>query len=339
MFVLRKRVEMLFGAAAIAASVLVLGSTAAHAGMPGEGKVVQPMTTGQSGHVFYHAVVQIALEKLGYEVKPHLEAEYPAIHLSVAQGDADYTAGHWDPLHQKFFDQAGGDEKMTRVGHLISGAGQGYFIDKKTANEHGIDNIGRFSDPKIAALFDTNGDGKANLTGCNPGWGCERVIEHQLDAFDLRGSINHDQGSYFALIADTITRYQGGESIFFYTWSPTWVGSILKPGDDVVQLNVPFSSLPGQENADTALPDGRNPGFGVNSIRVLANNEFLAENPAARRLFELLEIPIADVSAENNLQHQGEDAPEQIFGHAKDWIAQNQAQFDAWIAEAAAVTN
>ncbi len=39
-------------------------------------------------------------------------------------------------------------------------------------------------------FFDTNGNGKANLTGCNAGWGCEKVIEYQLDAYGLRDTVN-----------------------------------------------------------------------------------------------------------------------------------------------------
>ncbi|OLT68771.1 hypothetical protein BI334_30540 [Moorena producens 3L] len=31
----------------------------------------------------------------------------------------------------------------------------------------------QLKNPKIAKLFDSDGDGKANLTGCNPGWGME----------------------------------------------------------------------------------------------------------------------------------------------------------------------
>lgn len=50
---------------------------------------------------------------------------------------------------------------------------QGYLIDKKTADKYHITNIEQLKDPKIAKLFDANNDGKADLTGCNPGWGCE----------------------------------------------------------------------------------------------------------------------------------------------------------------------
>lgn len=47
---------------------------------------------------------------------------------------------------------------------------QGYLIDKKTADEYKITHISQLSDPKLAKLFDSNGDGKADLVGASAGW-------------------------------------------------------------------------------------------------------------------------------------------------------------------------
>ncbi|MER9357571.1 hypothetical protein NKI61_30590 [Mesorhizobium sp. M0514] len=80
------------------------------------------------------------------------------------------------------------------------------MIDKKTADAHGIKVIEQFADPAIVKLFDADGSGKAALYGCDPGWGCERVIEHQLDAYNLRKTVKHKQGSYTAIIGDAIER-------------------------------------------------------------------------------------------------------------------------------------
>jgi glycine betaine/proline transport system substrate-binding protein len=44
--------------------------------------------------------------------------------------------------------------------------------------------------------FDADGDGKADLAGCIPGWGCERVIEHELTEYGLRDTVTHNQGEY-----------------------------------------------------------------------------------------------------------------------------------------------
>ena len=72
-------------------------------------------------------------------------------------------------------------------------------------------------------------------------------------------------------------------------------------------------------------------------MRVVANQEFYDNNPAAVQFFELVTIPIDAVSAQNQRMQDGEDRPEDIRRHAEEWIAENQELFDSWIEEASAV--
>ena len=316
----------------LAAAVSINVSADGH--LPGEGVEVVPVQSAIAEESFQTIVVNKALEELGYDVQDIREVDYSAGYTSIANGDATFMAVNWFPLHNGMYANAGGDDVFYRKGHYISGAAQGYLIDKATADEYGIDNIEDFKDPEIAALFDTNGDGKADLTGCQAGWGCEGVIEHQLDAFDLRDTISHNQGQYAAIISDTIARYNDGESVFYYTWTPYWVSGKLVPGKDVVWLEVPYSANP--NGSDTELANGKNYGFEINSERIVANKEFAMANPAAAKLFEVAKLPINDVSAQNGLIANGEDSQAQIEQHAENWIKANQDTFDAWIEEAMA---
>lgn len=294
------------------------------------------ISTGRTDHQLIYEVIEEGLTALGYENGEMLTGNYPAIHLSVGQGDADYTAVHWKPLHNDFYDNSGGDGAFMRAGPLYVKAMQGYFIDIKTAEAHGITTLEQMKTPAVKALFDTDGDGKANMTGCNPGWGCEKVIEHHLDAYKLRDHVNNDKGEYFALMANTIERYKAGKPIFYTTWAPNWIMSVLAPGKDVVFLNAPFSSLPGSQDADTAWEDGRNPGFGSNDNYILVNREFAEANPAAFTFMSGLRIPIADLNTMMERVNGGEKSPAQIEQIAKDWVAANQGDFDALIAKAKA---
>jgi glycine betaine/proline transport system substrate-binding protein len=74
------------------------------ADLPGQGVTVSPIKGSPANAWFQHMVVQLGLEALGYEVEETLEADFPAVHLAVASGDADYTFNHWKPLHNGFFD-------------------------------------------------------------------------------------------------------------------------------------------------------------------------------------------------------------------------------------------
>ena len=220
-----------------AAALMALGATftlAAQASeLPGQGVKVQPLQSSIAEETFQTLLVVRGLQKLGYDVQPIKEIEYATAHVALANGDATFMADHWDPLHADFYKNAGGDAKLWRKGAYSTNAAQGYLIDKKTADAHQITSIAQLKDPHIAKLFDTNGDGKADLTGCTPGWGCEAAIEHQLTAYGLRATVTHVQGSYPALMADTIARFKAGQPVLYYTWTPYWVSAELRPGKDV----------------------------------------------------------------------------------------------------------
>lgn len=316
---------------AAAAVIAVSGPVLAN-DMPGEGVTVRPIEGTVLEERFQNQIIYRALEELGYTIGDPQSVEYQTIHLALGSGDGDFTTVHWDPLHLAFFEEAGGDSVMTKVGHLITGALQGYLVDKASFDA-GVTNLGDLTDPEVAARFDADGNGTADLAGCPPGWGCERVIEHHLTEFGLRDTVTHNQGAYNAVIAETVARNDAGQSVIYYTWTPYWVSGVLVPGDDVEWIEVPYSSLP-DGRTDNTVYEGRELGFAVNELRILANNDFLAANPAAARLFELAEIDINDVSAQNNAMQGGEDSIEAIDGHVDAWIEDNQETFDSWVAAA-----
>ena len=96
------------------------------------------ISTGRTDHQLIYEVIEEGLTALGYENGEMLTGNYPAIHLSIGQGDADYTAVHWKPLHNDFYNNSGGDDALVRAGPMYTNAMQAYFIDKKTAEMHGI---------------------------------------------------------------------------------------------------------------------------------------------------------------------------------------------------------
>jgi len=301
---------------------------------PGEGLTVHPVESTTLEEKFQHQILYRALEELGYDVADPTEVDYQTMHLAIGSGDGDFSAAHWDPLHLGFFEESGGEAVTSKVGKYIGGALQGYLVDIDSYNS-GVTNLGDLKDAGVAARFDADGDGMADLAGCPPGWACERVIEHQLTEYDLRATTTHNQGDYNAVIADTIARHGEGKSVVYYAWTPYWVSGVLIPGENVQWIEVPYSSLPDDRTDDTMF-EGKNLGFAVNSVRVLANNEFLAANPAAAKLFELATININDVSAQNNWMHDGDDNLDDIARHVDEWIAANRELFDSWLVAARA---
>ncbi len=289
-------------------------------------------TIAEEGFQMY--VVVEALKQLGHEVEVTNGVDLAIAYKTIAQSkDGVYfMAANWDPLQDNMLKSAG-KENLFIGGNFVENCAQGYLIDKVTAEKYGIKYLNDLKDPKLAKLFDINGDGKANLAGCNPGWGCEKVIEHQLDAFKLRDNITHNQGKYSAVITNTIARYNSGKPILYYTWTPYWVSGKLVPGKDVVFLQVTSSAHPVVKS--TELSNGANYGFVVNNQRIIANT-VTKEHKDIAKLFEIMKISVNDISGENMLMSKGENKEKDIKRHAKMWVKQNQATIDTWIKEAKA---
>lgn len=309
---------------------------------PGEGVTVKPARATWDTGWFQTEIFILALEELGYDVDRPLSLDNAPFYQSLSQGDVDFWANGWFPIHNTYLE--GKEDKIELIGYEVqAGALQGYLIDKATSEAYGITNLEDFKDPEIAALFDTDGNGLANMVACPPGWGCELVIDHHIEAYGLQDSIETPTAQYAVSMVDAIARYNQGEPILFYTWTPNWTVDKLKIGEDVVWLEVPFPSLPESQkqyedkttisNLEGKAGDSEpyDLGYPANDIRCVANSEFLAANPAAAYIFEHVEIPVADIFAQNALMFDGEDRPEDIIQHAEDWIAENQNTFDAWI--------
>jgi glycine betaine/proline transport system substrate-binding protein len=332
------------GALAAAVAALLLAPAAyGQDAKPGEGKTVQPARPTWDTGWFTVEIYNKALEELGYEVERPKTLDNPIFYQSVAQGDVDFWVEGWFPLHNEY--RGTFEDSASVIGHVAKGGAlQGYLVDRRTSEEHGVTNLEDLKDPEIARLFDGDGDGKADLVACPPGWGCELVIEHQMDAYELRDTVSTIKASYSASMADAIARYEAGEPILFYTWTPNWTVGILKPGEDVVWIETPFPSLPEDqkefedqttvEGVAGCVEDPCEMGWPANDIRPVANNNFLEENPAVRRLLEVAEIPLDDIFAQNARMFEGEDSEEDLQRHAEEWIEGNRETFDGWLEEA-----
>ncbi|MFT3688568.1 glycine betaine/L-proline ABC transporter substrate-binding protein ProX [Paenirhodobacter sp.] len=326
----------------LTAVALALAAPLAHAAEPGEGvsiTMVQP--TWDTGW-FQTAIYSKLLAELGYTVSEPMTLDNPAFYQAVAFGDVTMWVDGWFPGHNSYRDSF--EQGAEIVGAVAKGGAlQGYLVDKASAEAFGITSIEDFKRDDVKAAFDRNGDGKADMVGCPPGWACEENIEHHMDAYELRDHVNVINANYSASMADAVAAYGSGEPILFYTWTPNWTVNELKPGKDVVWIQVPFVDLveteKGLEDAATmtgvegCVADPCMLGYVANDIVPVVNSEFIAANPAVRALFEAAQIPLTDIYAQNALMNAGD---QNIQAHADAWIAGNRELVDGWLETARA---
>ena len=307
------------------------------------GEVQMARATWDSGHMQAAVYAQL-IEELGYEVTDPADHTldpngfYPAL----ASGQYDLWANGWFPLHDIYLKgelvtgQAT-DLPIDPVGwQVASGALQGYMIDKKTADEFDIDSMDGVA--LYVDEFDRDGDGQADLIGCNKGWGCNTVIDSHIAEFTWGASVEQVVGDYGDLMEAAQDRIEAGQAVLFYAWTPNWTMSTLVPGEDVVWLrsqaladDVGSDSVAGLEGCDW---DPCNLGWTVSSIRAVANTDFLDDNPQIRRLLEVVTIPLVDIADQNAMMAAGGYTEEQIQDDAAAWIADNRAMVDDWLESA-----
>ncbi|PLX92239.1 MAG: proline/glycine betaine ABC transporter substrate-binding protein ProX [Desulfuromonas sp.] len=309
--------------------------------LPGEGVKVQPARATWNTGYFQEALVRAGLKELGFEVEEPKELQNPLFYQSVMLGDVDYWTNGWFPNHVSQMPKRS-EERVEVIGYVAKAGGlQGYLVSKEHVDKFNIKSLDDFKRPEVKKAFDSNGDGKADLTACPPGWGCEKVITHHFDVYGLDDHINPIKAGYSASMADTMARYNSGEPIFFYTWAPNWTIGKLVPGKDVMWINVPeINPLDSQKAGEDrmtvsgiegAVTDPLKAGFVVSDIQVVANKKFLTDNPAAKKFFEVFTLPLSDISDQNTKMQDGEKSQENIEQHAQDWIAKNQEKWNGWL--------
>jgi len=314
---------------------------AAYQDLPGKGVTVkQARCTWDTGW-FQDTLVRRALTELGYTCEAPKMLQNPMFYASVTQGTIDFWANSWFPnqypqLPKNFYEKAGAYGYVMKAGGL-----QGYLVDKKHQEKFHITSLADFKREEVKKAFDTNGDGKADLYGAPTGWAVAKVMQHHLKVYGLEDDINLVQAAYNALFADVLGNFMSGHAVLYYTWTPNWTVYKLKPGEDVVWINVP-EIKPMDAYADAAdrmvasgitgaVSDPIKLGFIINDIRIVANKQFVEKNPAAKKLFEEFKVSVADISAQNAKMKNGEKSQADIARHVDEWIAAHQATWNGWL--------
>ncbi|HAB57967.1 MAG TPA: proline/glycine betaine ABC transporter substrate-binding protein ProX [Acidimicrobiaceae bacterium] len=305
------------------------------------------------------------LEQAGYTVSSPslLELDPSAGYLAMAEGSMDFWTNSWYPGHLSWHAAELTDgslvaDHVSIVDGLFAGAGvQGFLTTKSVAEEYGITSMQQINDdPEITALFDSDGNGKADIFGCPESWTCDNIISAQITYYGW-DNIEQTIAGYDAMFAQATDLANAGEPMAIYTWTPSAYVTTLIPGDNVLWLTMNETDI-----LDDSNPNGddggefytQRPGFDGFSadfctqpcqlgwkpadIQVTANNDFLAANPFLEALFPLMTPSVIDISILQVEQANGDGSEAEVESIAAGWIANNQDLVSSWLEEAAAAS-
>ena len=309
-------------------------------------------------------VIHNLMEELGYDVTDPADLELgPSnAYLAMAQGDMDFWINSWYPGHNSWLENELPDgskvgDTLTVTGEMMMAGGlQGYLITKAFAEEYGITSLDDFnSNAEAIAAYDAQDplpdNGVADIYGCQESWTCDDIITSQI-AFSGWENIDQTIAGYDAMVAEAVTKADAGEPAIIYTWTPSAYITQLRPGDNVLWLEVedviddsnPTGVEGGAEHDQRPGVAGIGPdscpgsdgecqlGWIAADIQATARTEFLDANPAAAKLLELFQMDVLEVSLLNVEMADGAD----VGDLADRWIEENRDLVDGWLTEARA---
>jgi glycine betaine/proline transport system substrate-binding protein len=172
--------------------------------------------------------------------------------------DVEVTKGSTTPIMAAFFDNqidvvtevwednlvellkpefASGN--IVHLGINTPASEQAFWVDRATAEAHGLKSVEDMKKPGVWELFkDPEDPSKGRMTSCISGWTCYTINFVKLKEYGLDEMYtNFDPGSGGALDAAIAGGFAKGKPVFSYYWTPT---SLMgKPDIDMVRLAEP----------------------------------------------------------------------------------------------------
>jgi len=258
-----------------------------------------------------NSVAKILLEEeLGYTVE-FAGMAIPAIFAVMAAGDVDVFTNTWQPNQAWLMEKY--DADIDFLGLVYDEALQGWLVPTWFSQQYDITEVSDLKDPEIAKLVDVDGDGTGDLLGCDAGWTCAGITDDELAAYELDDLYEQKYGAEDLMLAAIVGRLKKNEPVLFYFWTPHQLWYTYSYPEDVVWLEDPKGFWP------------------LATSSVIANVEWIAENPKAAELLSHLSIPIMDVGwSMAEIKARGGD-PEIVEAIAREWMAAHQAEVDSWV--------
>ncbi|AEI92073.1 MULTISPECIES: glycine betaine ABC transporter substrate-binding protein [Roseobacter] len=250
--------------------------------------------------------------------------------MDQGKGDIDVHPDVWLPNQEsftkKYVDEAG---TVTLSSNPYEG-NQGFCVSQDFAKANDISDIADLGRPDVAALMDSDGDGKGEMWIGAPGWASANVNEVKVRDYgllDFIEPIRAEESVKTARIKDSITK---GEGYAFYCYKPhaVWfmfdVEMVSEPAFDPEKYVMfqPSDDADWYEKSTVASKDA------LKDVQIAWSNSLPERSPAIAEFFERFSLTADDVSGfAYEISGQGRD-PAEV---AREWVEANPERVDGWL--------
>jgi len=311
-------------AMASAMSALALPAFAAE-----EVKIGVPSWTG--AQAIAHVLGEVVTTRIGGTVE-YVPGNNATIFQAMDQGkgDIDVHPDVWLPNQESFTKKYVDDAGTVTLSSKPYQGDQGFCVTKDFGEANSITDITDLGRPDVAALMDSDGNGKGEMWIGAPGWASANVNEvktRDYGLLDFVEPIRAEESVKTARIKDSITK---GEGYAFYCYKPhaVWfmfdVEMLTEPAHDPAKYTMiqPSDDADWYDKSMVASKDA------LKDVQIAWSNSLADRSPAVADFFSNFGLTAEDVSQlafeiSANGREPGEVAAE--------WVNANTDRVDSWL--------
>ncbi len=278
-----------------------------------------------------HLLGAVVTTRMGGQVKfvPGNNATIFAA-MDKGKGDIDVHPDVWLP-NQESFTKKYVDGAGTVVLNENSYEGnQGYCVSKDFSKANNVTDIADLGRPEVAALMDSDGNGKGEMWIGAGGWASANANEVKVRDYGLLPfiePIRADEAVKTARVKDSIAK---GEGYAFYCYKPHAIWYMF----DVVMLSEPtfdpskYKMIQPSDSENWYAESKVMTKDALKSVQIAYSKSLEERSPAIAEFFSNFSLTADDVS---NFAYEISGKGKEPAEVASRWIAENTTRVDAWL--------
>ena len=278
-----------------------------------------------------HVLGEVVQSRIGGQVE-YVPGNNATIFQAMDQGkgDIDVHPDVWLPNQESFTKQYVDGAGTVSLSSNPYQGNQGFCVTKDFGEANNITDITDLGRPDVAALMDSDGDGKGEMWIGAPGWASANVNEvktRDYGLLDFVEPVRAEESVKTARIKDSIAM---GEGYAFYCYEPhaVWfmfdVQMLTEPTYDPAKYVMvqPSDDADWYENSMVASKDA------LKDVQIAWSNSLPERSPAIAEFFQNFKLDASDVSQlAYEISANGRDAADV----AKEWVEANSDRVDAML--------
>ena len=250
--------------------------------------------------------------------------------MDQGKGDIDVHPDVWLPNQESFTKKYVDGAGTVQLSSNPYEGNQGFCVSQDFGNAHTITDIADLGRPDVAALMDSDGNGRGEMWIGAPGWASANVNEVKVRDYgllDFIEPIRAEEAVKTARVKDSIAK---GEGYAFYCYKPhaIWymfdVMMLSEPTYDPAKYVMlqPSDSPDWYEQSMVASKDA------LKNVQIAWSKSLADRSPAIAEFFGRFGLTADDVSSfAYEISGKGREAGEV----AREWVENNPERVDAWL--------